>query len=388
MKVITDQRSLETACTRLAEAPFIAVDTEFMREKTYYPQLCLIQAAGGDVEAIIDPLAPGLNLKPFFALMADPGLEKVFHAARQDVEIFVHLAGDAPRNIFDTQIAGMALGLGESIAYDSLVRARLGRHVDKGARFTDWSKRPLSERQLAYALEDVTHLRDLFPGMRDELLKRGRLDWLREDMAFLSDRAQFITEPEDAWKRLKIRRRTPEYLAALNAAAAWRERMAQEKDLPRGRLLKDEAIMAVAEQRPRHTEALSNVRGVPQGFANSKGGRSLMEALLPAYADPASFMPPYEPPPPSPPNLGPAVDLLKVLLRQAAETHGVAARLIGATSDLERLAATRSVEDPLVRGWRGEVFGEDALRLMRGEIALCLKGKRVVATPIAQKAHA
>ncbi len=381
MNVITDTQALAEACEALAQADFVAVDTEFMRESTYWPVLCLIQAAGGETEAVIDPLADGLDLSPFFALMADETVLKVFHAARQDIEIFHHLAGAPPRPLFDAQVAASALGLGDSIAYDGLVRALLKRAIDKSSRFTDWSRRPLSDKQLAYALSDVTHLRDLFPQLRARLAESGREGWIAEEMAVLADPATYVVEPDEAWRRLKLRKSTPDFVAVLKAAAAWREREAQARDVPRARVLKDDALGEIAMQRPRNEEDLARLRAVPRGFERSRAGKSLLEAIAPALADPKAHAPRVEKSKPPPPGLGPTVDLLKVLLRLKAEEHEVAPRLIANVADLERIAADDDAQVPALQGWRREVFGDAALALKRGEVALRLAGDRVVAEP-------
>ncbi|MCG8440938.1 MAG: ribonuclease D [Caulobacterales bacterium] len=382
MNIITDTDALAALCARMATADFVAVDTEFMRESTYWPVLCLIQAAAGEDEAIIDPMAEGLDLAPFLALMNNSAVLKVFHAARQDLEIFHHLSGAVPQPIFDSQPAAAAVGLGDSIAYDSLIRALLKRSVDKTSRFTDWSRRPLSERQLAYALSDVTHLRDAFPKLRRRLEEAGRADWVAEEMAVLSDPATYALNPDEAWRRLKLRKTTPAYLAVLKAAAAWREREAQSRDVPRNRVLKDDGVYEIALQRPDSAEALGRLRAVPNGFERSRAGRALVEAIAPAIAAPDAHAPAITKPPPPPPGAGPTVELLKVLLRLKAEEHGVAARLIATVADLERIAADDAAEVPALAGWRRMVFGDAALALKRGEIALMLKRDRVVAEPL------
>ncbi len=377
MKLISTTEALADACDRLSRSDFVAVDTEFMRESTYWPKLCLIQAAAGDVEVLIDPLADGIDLAPFLELLHDPGTLKVFHAARQDLEIFFHMTGDVPKPLFDSQIAAAAVGLGDSIAYDNLVRALLNRHVDKSSRFTDWSQRPLSEKQLAYALSDAVHLRDLYPKLRERLEKAERTRWVDEEMATLAAPATYRLEPDQAWRRLKLRKHTPGYVAALMAAAAWREREAQDRDVPRSRILKDDALYEIALQRPRTEEALSALRAVPRGFERSRAGRSLVDVLADVQDSDA---PKIDRPPPTPPGLGPIVELLKVLLRLKAEEHDVAARLIATVPDLERIAADDDAPVPALKGWRRGVFGDAALALKRGEVALRLKGDRIVAT--------
>ncbi|MDX2233766.1 MAG: ribonuclease D [Hyphomonadaceae bacterium] len=380
MQVITEGGPLKEFCAALLTRPFVAVDTEFMRESTFWPKLCLIQAAGPDIEAIIDPQAEGLDLAPLWAVMKAASVTKVFHAARQDLEIFYKLGGAMPAPIFDTQIGAMACGLGDSVAYDALVHAFLKRRVDKSHRFTDWSHRPLSKDQLEYALADVTHLRDLYPMMLSRLEAGGRLAWIAEEHAALSDPDIYDTEPENAWSRLKFRRTTPEYLAALRAAAAWRERQAQSRDVPRGRILKDDALYEIAEQRPRTPQAFERLRAVPKGFGNSRMGQELAAALDAALADPKAYAPAVDRTPGPPPG-GATVELLKVLLRHAADHHGVAARLIASASDLELIAANDEAPCRALAGWRRDIFGEQALALKHGRISLALeRGKVAIRT--------
>ena len=375
MQVITEGGPLTEFCHALLSCPFVAVDTEFMRESTFWPKLCLIQVAGADLEAVVDPQA-GLDLAPLWTVMAAPNVTKVFHAARQDLEIFFKLAGAMPAPIFDSQIGAMACGLGDSVAYDALVQAFLKRRVDKTHRFTDWSRRPLSKDQLEYALADVTHLRDLYPMMLERLAAGGRLKWVEEEHTALTDPDIYDTEPENAWSRLKFRRTTPEYLAALRAAAAWRERQAQSRDVPRGRILKDDALYEIAEQRPRNPAAFERLRAVPKGFGNSRMGQELVAALEAALVDPAAYAPEIDRTPGPPPG-GATVELLKVLLRHCADHHGVAARLIASVSDLEHIAASDTADCRALTGWRREVFGERALALKHGQISLSLERGKV-----------
>lgn len=376
MQVITEGGPLKAFCEALLTRPFVAVDTEFMRESTFWPKLCLIQAAGPDIEAIIDPRADHLDLAPFWEVLKARAVTKVFHAARQDLEIFLKLAGAMPAPVFDTQIGAMACGFGDSIAYDALVQAFLKRRVDKSHRFTDWSRRPLSEDQLQYALADVTHLRDLYPRMVEKLTASGRLPWVEDEHAALCDPEIYDTEPENAWSRLKFRRTTPEYLAALRAAAAWRERQAQARDVPRARILKDDALYEIAEQRPRAPAAFDRLRAVPKGFGNSRMGQELAAALDAALEDPRAYAPKVDRTPGPPPG-GATVELLKVLLRHAADHHGVAARLIASVSDLEHIAADDAADCRAMQGWRREVFGAQALDLKHGRIALSLERGKV-----------
>jgi len=376
MTPITDNDALVAFCQKLASAPFIAVDTEFMRETTYWPKLCLIQAASSQDAGAIDPLAADLDLGPFLRLLADPTIVKVFHAARQDVEIF-HNLGQIPAPLFDTQVAAMAAGYGDQVAYDALVRQILKADVDKSSRFTDWSRRPLSESQLTYALGDVTHLARLYPKLRDRLEREGRFSWVSEEMKALGDPAAYDLDPEKSWRRLKPRKFAPKYLAVFKAVAAWRERTAQTRDQPRGRILKDDAIDEIATQAPTDADGLNRLRSVPKGFAGSKFGPDLLEAIREALRDPEGYAPVIERGPPPVQGQGAVVELLKVLLKARSEDAGVASKLIATVSDLEKIAMDDKAESPVLTGWRREVFGADALRLKRGELALVLDGPKV-----------
>jgi ribonuclease D len=377
MTPITTTAELAAFCDKLKGQPFVAVDTEFMRETTYWPKLCLIQAAAPSAEAVIDPLAEGMDLEPFLAVMRDPAILKVFHAARQDVEIFNNLSA-MPTPLFDTQVAGMAAGFGEQIAYDALVRQMLKIELDKSSRFTDWGRRPLSDNQLTYALADVTHLAALYPLLRKRLEDEGRLAWVTDEMANLNDPANYDVEPENAWKRLRPRKHTPKYLAVYRAVAAWRERTAQTRDQPRGRILKDEAIDEIATQAPTDADQLDRLRSAPKGFSGSRYGPELLSAVREALKDPEAYAPVIERSRHAPsPAAGAVVELLKVLLKARAEEAGVASKLIATVSDLELIANNDEAESPALTGWRREAFGEDALRLKRGELALVLDGARV-----------
>jgi len=377
MKPITTTADLAAFCEKLKGQPFVAVDTEFMRETTYWPKLCLIQAAAAGAEAVIDPLAEGIDLTPFLDVLRDPSIVKVFHAARQDVEIFNNLQA-MPKSMFDTQVAGMAAGFGEQIAYDALVRQMLRIELDKSSRFTDWARRPLPEAQLTYAIADVTHLRDLYPTLRERLETAGRLAWVSGEMEGLTDPANYDVQPDNAWKRLKPRKHTAKYLAVFKSVAAWREQMAQTRDQPRGRILKDDAIDEVATQAPTDAEALDRLRSVPKGFSGSRFGPDLLAAVREALKDPEAYAPVVERnrTPPSP-AAGAVVELLKVLLKARAEDAGVASKLIATVSDLELIANDDEADTPALVGWRREAFGEDALKLKHGELALVLDGTRV-----------
>ena len=378
MTPITTTAELAAFCDKIKNQPFVAVDTEFMRETTYWPKLCLIQAAAPSAEANIDPLAEGLDLEPFLEILRDERILKVFHAARQDVEIFNNLNA-MPKPLFDTQVAGMAAGFGEQIAYDALVRQMLKIELDKSSRFTDWARRPLSDNQLTYALADVTHLAALYPMLRERLETEGRIGWVTDEMNDLTSPALYDVEPENAWKRLRPRKHTARYLSVYKAVAAWRERTAQLRDQPRGRILKDEAIDEIAAQGPTDTDGLDRLRSVPKGFSGSRFGPDLIAAVREALRDPEASAPVIERVRhATSPAAGAVVELLKVLLKARAEESGVASKLIATVSDLEQIANhDDETEIAALKGWRREAFGEDALRLKRGELALVLDGSRV-----------
>ena len=378
MTPITTTAELSAFCEKIKGQPFIAVDTEFMRETTYWPKLCLIQVASPTAHAVIDPLANGIDLTVLLEILRDPATLIVFHAARQDVEIFNNL-GAMPARLFDTQVAGMAAGFGEQIAYDALVRQMLKIELDKSSRFTDWSRRPLSDAQLTYALADVTHLAALFPILRKRLEESGRMDWVEGEMAALNDPANYDVSPQNAWRRLKPRKHAPRYMAVFKAVAAWRELTAQTRDQPRGRILKDDAIDEIATQAPTSADELDRLRSVPRGFSGSKFGPDLIAAVRDALASPEANAPaaPRAPQPPPPQSAGAVVELLKVLLKARAEEAGVASKLIATVSDLEKIAMDDNADTAALASWRREAFGEDALKLKRGELALVLDGARV-----------
>jgi ribonuclease D len=378
MQPITTTEKLADACTRMARHPFVTVDTEFLRESTYYPRLCVAQMATLDEAVVVDALADGIDLAPFFALMADEKVVKVFHAARQDIEICWHEASLIPRPLVDTQVAAMVLGYGDAISYDQLVQRITGDNLDKSNRFTDWTRRPLSEAQLAYAVSDVTHLRDVYLKLSADLEKRERGDWMREEMKVLTSPATYRFEPEHAWERLKTRVRKPRELAVLIEVAAWREREAQERDVPRGRVLKDDVIGDIAIQAPTTIERLASLRSLPRGFERSRWGEAIVEAVKRGLARDPKTLPSFERPKP-PPNGQATVELLKVLLRMTAERHGVAAKVIATVDDLDRIAADDDADVPALSGWRRELFGEKALALKRGQLSLAIEKGRVVA---------
>lgn len=378
MNLITAQNDLTAAIDVFAKAEFVTVDTEFIRETTFWPELCLIQIATPGLSVLVDPLADGVNLAPFFDLMADGHVTKVFHAARQDIEIVHHLGGVIPQPLVDTQVAAMVCGFGDSASYDHLVQKITGIHIDKSSRFTDWRRRPLSQKQLAYAEADVTHLIDVYLDLRTRLEREGRGHWLREEMEVLASPATYDTPPEEAWKRLKMRVRKPQELAVLQAVAAWREREARERNVPRGRVLKDEAIYEIAQQQPRDLEALGRLRTTPKGWERSQPAAALMEAVDKALSMPKESLPRVPRPSHSPEGTGAAAELLKVLLRLVAEREGVAAKMLASSEDIDKLAAEGEAADvAALHGWRREVFGNEALKLVRGEVALKFDRRRV-----------
>ncbi|MEG6509926.1 ribonuclease D [Methyloligella sp. 2.7D] len=381
MRLITTSEELAATCRELASAPFIAVDTEFLREQTFWPKLCLVQMAAGDTEVLVDTLAPGIDLAPFFELMFNENVVKVFHSARQDVEIVHHMAGDVPKPIFDTQVAAMVCGFGESVGYGMLVKRMLNRNLDKTSRFTDWSRRPLSERQLTYALGDVTHLRDLYPDLKAQLDQSGRETWLREEMAVLTDPATYELHPENAWKRLKIRTKTPKALGILMEIAAWREREAQTQDVPRARILKDDALHDIANQAPRTQEELGGLRTLHNGFARSPRGRAVLEAVEAGLARDPKTVPRLPRNEPLKPEAAAVFDLLRVLLKATAGHHGVAPKLIATSDDLEQIARSDAADNPVMKGWRKTLFGDQALALKRGELSLTIKDGEIVVVP-------
>lgn len=376
---ITDTQSLAALCARLSSAEYVTVDTEFMRENTYWPILCLVQLAGPDEAACIDALAPGLDMTPLYELMADERVLKVFHAGRQDLEIFFHHTGQVPRPVFDSQLAAMVCGLGDQVSYENLLAQTIGVTIDKSSRFTDWARRPLSDRQIDYALADVTHLRPVYEKLAKRMRTTGRDHWLDEEMAVLTSPATYHTEPEDAWRRLKGRGgHGPRYLAILIELAAWREREAQRRDLPRNRLLRDDAIMEIAAHAPRTAETLAHTRGLSQKAAEGPMGQAILKAIEDGIARPAHSLPaPPERAERLPPGLGPLTDLLKVLLKLNCEKQNVAARLVANGDDLERIAADDEADVPALKGWRREIFGEDALKLKAGKLALAAEGKKI-----------
>src|SRR5690349_15940950 len=378
MELITTTNDLAEACDRLARHRYITVDTEFLRETTYYPLLCVAQMASAEEAVVVDALAEGIDLKPFYELMANEQVLKVFHAARQDIEIVWHEAGLIPHPVFDTQVAAMVLGYGDSISYDQLVQRITGDTLDKSHRFTDWSKRPLSPAQVKYAISDVTHLRDVFQALDVDLHKRGRAEWVGEEMEVLTSPDTYRAEPEFAWQRLKTRVRKPKELAVLMEVAAWREREAQTRDVPRGRVLKDDVIGEIATQAPTTVERLSSLRSLPRGFERSKWGQDILQAVARGLARDPKSLPKFERQRGGG-NGAATVELLKVLLRMTSERHAVAAKVIATIDELEQIALDDNAEVPALRGWRRELFGEKALALKHGKLSLAVENGKVVA---------
>jgi ribonuclease D len=376
MQLITTTAELAAVCRRIASHPFVTVDTEFLRETTYYPLLCVAQMATSEDAVVVDALAPGIDLAPFYALMADDKVMKVFHAARQDIEIVWHAAKLIPHPIFDTQVAAMVLGYGDSISYDQLVQRITGDTLDKSHRFTDWTRRPLSDAQLRYAVSDVTHLRDVYLALVEDLKKRGRADWVQDEMRVLTSPDTYRMEPDNSWQRLKTRVRKPKELAVLIEVAAWREREAQTRDVPRSRVLKDEVLADIAVQAPTTIERLKNLRSLPKGFERSRWGDAIVAAVSRGLErDPKTL--PLQPRFQPATNGAAIVELLKVLLRMVSESHHVAAKVIATVDDLERIAADDNADVQALTGWRRELFGEKALALKHGKLALAIEKGRV-----------
>jgi ribonuclease D len=379
MRIVTNTADLKALIAELESAPYLALDTEFLRDQTYWPKLCLIQVASTEVAAIIDPLAEGIDLKPFYELLKNPKIVKVFHAARQDIEIFQQQGGVIPNPLFDTQVAAMVAGYGDAASYETLARNIAKAEIDKSSRFTDWSRRPLTNKQLEYALGDVTHLRTIYETLDAELKRTHREAWVAEEISALQNPALYAMDPANAWKRLKARTTSKRFIAMLATLAAWREREAQTRDIPRGRVLKDEALLEIAAHPPETADGLERIRAIPKGFANSRMGKTLMEAIEQGRdAPPPDGIEPERPRRKREPSQA-AIDLLKTLLRLRAEEANVAPRLIANADDIESLAAFEDDGINALHGWRAEVFGNDAQALRKGELGIALsKGKAIV----------
>jgi ribonuclease D len=382
MELIVTTEALAAFCARTTAFEFVTVDTEFLRETTYWPKLCLLQAATPDEAVLVDPLADGLSLQPFFDLLQNIKIVKVFHAARQDIEIFVKLSGKVPQNIFDTQIAASVCGFGDSISYDNLVRSVTGIELDKSSRFTDWSHRPLTEKQRLYALADVTHLRDIYLKLSQQVTETHRWDWVEDELEVLRSIDTYVVNPENAWERLKSKLGKPRDIAALKSLAAWRERRAQDTDQPRSRVLKDDALIELAQQRPQSPEAFEKLRAVQRGYGRSSAASEIISLLKAVEALPKSELPPaaerYRGPSPK----GAVGDLVRVLLKAVSEEHGVAARILATSDEVDALVLDDEADVPALRGWRRKLFGEKALAIKHGKIGLAATRKGVIEIPI------
>lgn len=388
MQLITDTDSLASLCDRLANEDFVTIDTEFLRERTYWPQLCLVQLAGDEEAAAVDALAPGIDLTPLWRLLDDQAILKVVHAGRQDIEIFYRDTGRVPKPLFDTQIAAMVCGFGDQVGYETLVRKLAKAPIDKSSRFTDWSLRPLTDKQLAYALSDVTHLRTIYRKLRARIEQTDRLGWLDEEIAIIADPKTYNVDPEQAWTRLKVRSSRPHFLATLRELAAWREETAQAKDLPRNRVVRDEALLEIAAHAPANVAALSRTRGLPKPVAEGRFGQAILEAVERGQNTPEAECPTLPPARELPRGLGPVVDLLRVLLKMKCDANEVAQKLVANSADLELIAADDEADVAALRGWRRELFGEDALALKHGRLALTISGRELRAVPAQPSAEA
>ncbi|CDP52609.1 Ribonuclease D [Devosia sp. DBB001] len=382
MDLITSTAVLAEFSAKAAGYDFVTVDTEFLRETTYWPKLCLIQAATDDDAVLIDPLAPDLDLTPFLTLMNNPEVVKVFHAARQDIEIFVKLTGQVPQNIFDTQVAASVCGFGDSVSYDNLVRSITNVDLDKSSRFTDWSARPLSEKQKLYALADVTHLRDIYKALRTQIIDTGRGAWVEDEMSVLKSIDTYVIQPDVAWERLKLKINRPRDLAALKVLAAWREKRAQDSDQPRSRILKDDALYELAQQRPLTPEDFEKLRAVPRGFGRSNAAGEIMNLLKGVEALTKAELPTMPERYRGPSPKGAVGDLLRVLLKAVSEEHGVATRIIATSDDIDAIVLDDQADVPALKGWRRKLFGEKALAVKHGRVGLAATRKGIVEIPI------
>ncbi len=378
VSLITTTAELDAACRRMARGPFVTVDTEFLRETTFWPILCVVQLATDEEALAIDALADELDLRPLLQLMADKSVIKVFHAARQDLEIFWKLAGVLPTPLFDTQVAAMVCGYGEQVAYGELAQSICGVAIDKSSRFTDWARRPLAEAQIEYAIGDVTHLREIYKTLSKRVDAEGRQSWLEDEMKVLASPATYEQHPERAWERFKTRARKPRDLAVLMELAAWRESEAQARDVPRARVLKDDVLIELSLAAPRSVEALGNLRAFPRGMERSRAGGEILEAIERGLARDPKTLPKIERERRNGANIGATVELLKVLLRQVSDESGVAPKLIATVDDLEAIAANDKADVPALGGWRRKLFGDRALELKRGRLALTVENGKVV----------
>jgi ribonuclease D len=378
MSIITDFDSLKEFCHRLSKSTYVTVDTEFIREKTYWPQLCLVQLANEEEAKVIDTMAEGLDLAPLLDLMANKNVLKVFHAARQDLEIFYKLSNKLPQPIFDTQIAAMVCGFGDSVGYETLVNSIIGEPIDKSSRFTDWAARPLTEKQVAYALGDVTYLRIIYETLETKLSESGRNEWLKEEISKLTDEKIYSAPPREAWRRLKVRNPKPRILAILQELAAWRETEAQKRDMPRNRILRDDALVEIAHHTPGSVSELARTRGLSKHFAEGLAGKNILKAVETGKNLPEDQCPKLPRRPKIPSGIGPVADLLKVLLKMKSTQENVAQKLIANVTDIEKIAAFGETEGvPALTGWRRQLFGQEALDLRDGKLALIVNKQKL-----------
>ena len=382
METITSTADLAAFCQRAAKFAFVTVDTEFLRETTYWPKLCLVQAATPDEAVLIDPLEGNIDLQPLLDLMADKNVTKVFHAARQDIEIFVKLSGKVPENIFDTQIAASVCGFGDSVSYDNLVRAVTGVELDKSSRFTDWSHRPLTDKQKTYALADVTHLRDIYLKLRAQLDETHRWSWVEDELDTLRSIDTYVVQPAQAWERLRMKLNRPRDLAALKALAAWREARAQGNDQPRSRVLKDDALAELVVQRPLTPDAFEKLRAVPRGYGRSSAAAEIIAILKDVEALPKSALPQMPERYRGPSPKGAVGDLIRVLLKSVSEQNGVAARIIATSDEVDALVLDDDADVPALKGWRRKIFGDKALAIKHGRLGLAATSRGIVEFPI------
>lgn len=371
---ITRNNDLARFCEKLSDVNFITVDTEFIRDNTYWPKLCLVQIAGPNEAQVIDPLAKDLDLTPVFNLLKSSKLLKVFHAAKQDLEIFFHLTGSIPTPIFDTQIAAMVCGFGDQASYETLVNRLFSRKIDKVARFTDWAQRPLTNAQLDYALADVTYLRQVYTSLMEQIEKSGRASWLEEEIAKLIDTESYSMEPENAWRKVKHRSNNSRVLGILRELAAWREHQAQARNVPRNRIVRDDVLVGIAGRMPRAVDDLINMRGLPKRCTENQLSKEILEAVSRGISLPSDKLPNISSHKPVPTSVRPLIDALKILLRSTCEAHNVAPKLVASSRDLEKIAATESRDLPALRGWRWEVFGKKALAFKQGRLSMSVKG--------------
>jgi ribonuclease D len=384
MEMIVTTAQLAAFSARAAKFGFMTVDTEFLRESTYWPKLCLLQTATPDEAVLVDPLAGGLDLAPFFALLDNPAVTKVFHAARQDIEIFVKLTGRVPVSIFDTQVAASVCGFGDSVSYDNLVRSVTGVALDKSSRFTDWSARPLSEKQQTYALADVTYLRDVYVKLRQQLDETKRWSWVEDELATLQSIDTYVVRPEQAWERLKVKLNRPRDLAALKALAAWRETRAQANDQPRSRILKDDALAELVIQRPQTTAEFDKLRAVPRGFGRSSAAAEIIAIVKEVEALPKSALPAMPERYRGPSPKGAVGDLIRVLLKAVSEQNGVASRIIATSDEVDALVLDDEADVPALKGWRRKIFGDKALAIKHGRLGLAATRRGIVEVPITE----